>query len=78
MIPDLRNPRWTDVLQGRHTPQFEFIGARMLLVRLRMVLTRDPSPGSLVRCCIELRELFAHNIGLQSVQNDLKKLEAKE
>ena len=74
MIPDLRSPLWAEILQGRRNPHFEFIGARMLVVRLRMVLTRDPSPGSLVRCCSELRDLFAHNVGLQSVQGDLKKL----
>lgn len=73
-IPEATSPVWSDVLQGRRGAEFEFIGARMLVVRLRIELGRDAGAANLARCARELRELFAKNESLRSVQNDLQKL----
>lgn len=67
---------WADILRGRRPSDFEFIGAKMLVVRLRLLLFRDPK--TLAQSCAELRNLLYRNLKLQSVQRDVQKLVLRE
>lgn len=72
-LPNVNHPIWADLVRGRVSCDFEFIGANLLLVRLRLLLMRNPS--SLAQSCFELRSLLERNLQLASVQRDIQKLE---
>ncbi len=71
-LPGAKHPVWAEILRGSRACEFEFIGAKMLLVRLRLVLSRDPT--ALPQACDEFRNLIERNLSLPSVQRDLQKL----
>jgi len=73
-IPESSNPKWTDIVTGKLTYQFTFLGAKILLGHLLITTKNDSSPEKIKKCASELRELFNRNTKLPSVQEDLKKI----
>jgi hypothetical protein len=71
-LPGANHPVWANILQGARPFEFEFIGAKMLVVRLRLVLKQNPA--ALAQACAEFHNLLEKNLSLPSVQRDLQKL----
>jgi hypothetical protein len=75
-LPPLSSPIWSDLVSGRRELSLEFLAAKMLIARLRLVSRMDPQPAIQLRCATELYNLYAENAGLPSARRDLAKLEA--
>ncbi len=75
-LPSSVDPVWAHLVTGRKDIPFEYVAAKMLILRLRLGLRTDPSPGNVSRCASELHALYAANLSLRSVQNDIAKIEA--
>ena len=73
-LPPASHPIWSDLVTGRKTIAFEFLAAKMLIARLRLVLHTDRGPASESRCALELHRLYAENSGLPSARRDVEKL----
>ena len=73
-IANSSNPKWTDIVTGKLTYQFKFLGAKILLGHLLITTKNDSSPETIKKCATDLRELFHRNTKLPSVQEDLKKI----
>jgi hypothetical protein len=75
-LPSPTDPIWSDLVSGRAEIPFEFLAAKMLIVRLRMAMHEDSSPASVVRCALQLHQLYADNSALPSAQRDIARLGA--
>jgi hypothetical protein len=73
-LPQPSHPIWSDLVTGRRDIPLEFLAAKMLIVRLRMVMHGDARPATELRCAMELYRLYAENAGLPSARRDLEKL----
>jgi hypothetical protein len=70
------DPVWANLVTGRKHIPFEHVAAKMLILRLRLGLRTDPSPANVSRCAGELHALYAANLSLCGVQDDIAKIEA--
>ncbi len=75
--PEASNPIWSDLVSGRRDIPLDFLAARMLIARLRLVLHADGRPATQARCATELYNLYFENAGLPSARRDLEKLAAE-
>jgi hypothetical protein len=76
-LPRVSHPIWNDLVTGRREIPLEFLAAKMLIARLRLVMYADPQPATALRCANELHALYAENAELPSARRDLKKLDAE-
>jgi hypothetical protein len=76
-LPQASHRIWSDLVTGRRTIAYEFLAAKMLIARLRLVMHADPQPATELRCALELHRLYAENSGLPSARRDLEKLDAE-
>jgi hypothetical protein len=67
---------WSDLVTGRKAIAYEFMAAKMLIARLRLVMHADRQPAVEARCAIELYQLYEENAELPSARRDLEKLAA--
>jgi hypothetical protein len=77
VLPEASNPIWSDLVIGRRDIPLDFLAARMLIARLRLVLHADARPITRTRCATELYTLYVENAGLPSARRDLEKLAAE-
>jgi hypothetical protein len=73
-IPPASDPKWRDVVTGKLKPTFEFMGINVLLCRVALAVTANPSPDSIAKGVGELRQIFEKNAAVPKVQSDLKKI----
>ncbi len=72
-VPPATNPTWVELVTGRRKHEFGFLAAKMLVTRIRLSISKDPSPGNVASAARELHALYAANASLPSVQQDLAK-----
>ncbi len=73
-VPPIGNPIWREIVTGKARFQLEFLAAKILLGRLTYQVKKDPSPKTTAACAQALRDLYAENIAMPSVQNDLNQM----
>lgn len=73
-IPSVSHPVWAKILNGQIGCSFESLPIKFFLSRTKPALAKDRSPVVLGQYAAELRELFATNAQLPSVQRDLAKI----
>jgi hypothetical protein len=71
-IPNKTNRTWHDIITGKKTFQLKFLATKILLGRLVRAAKEDPSPANISDCIDELYAIFANNIKMPSVQDDIK------
>ena len=76
-IPPPTQSIWSDLVTGRKAIAYEFLAARMLIARMRLVMYADRQPATEARCAVELYQLYAENAELPSARRDLEKLAAE-
>jgi hypothetical protein len=76
-IPASTHPAWKDVLTGKRHCQVEFLGLQLIINRLRLKISLNPSPEILNLCVNEFREMFVKNANVPKVQRDLEKIFGK-
>ena len=71
-MPSKSNKTWQDIVTGRKTFQLKFLASKILLGRLVRSAKEDSSPENINKCVDDLYAIFANNIKMPSVQDDLK------
>ena len=71
-IPSATNQAWLDIVTGRKTHSLHFLAAKVLLGRLVHSVKEDPSPENIADCITQLHQLYASNLHIPKVQEDLK------
>ena len=71
-VPDKNDSAWQDIVLGRKSHQLKFLAAKILLGRLTRSAKADPSPENIKVNAEQLYAIFANNLNIPSVQDDLK------
>jgi hypothetical protein len=77
-IPNASNPIWLKVVSGEIKPNVQFLAIKILLNKLVTTYRYDSSYFTTQSSIEELRKLFADNIRIPKVQNDLTEIFGKE
>ncbi|MBF0360332.1 MAG: hypothetical protein HQK49_04935 [Oligoflexia bacterium] len=72
-LPEATNLIWSDILLEHKQIDFKFFAAKIFIGNAKLIYKDDPTPQNLQKLTKELRELFAKNLNLPTVQEDLKK-----
>jgi hypothetical protein len=73
-IPSQTNPMWEDIVTGRKTCRLQFLAAKILLGRLIRSVNTDRSPENVQASVEQLHAIFANNLAVPSVRDDLASL----
>ena len=73
-VPSKSNKAWQDIVTGKKTYQLKFLAAKILLGRLTRAVADDPSPENVKTCAAQVHAIFANNMNMPSVQDDLKSI----
>ncbi|MBI4816383.1 MAG: hypothetical protein HY791_08995 [Deltaproteobacteria bacterium] len=73
-VPPETDKRWKEIITAKVKPQFDFLAVKIFLVRATIEVNRDSSSSRVEELAVELRELFAKNAQLTSVQKDIGKI----
>jgi hypothetical protein len=73
-IPPQGHQIWDDIVRGTRTFEFESLAVQILQGALFRSVAKDSSPENITICAKALRDLFAKNAKLPSVQKDLEKI----
>ncbi|MHC1712636.1 MAG: hypothetical protein AB9872_10865 [Solidesulfovibrio sp.] len=71
-VPSKSNNAWKDIVTGKKTFQLKFLAAKILLGRLTRAVKEDPSAENINSSVDQLYAIFANNVNMPSVQDDLK------
>lgn len=71
-VPSKSNQAWKDIVTGKKTFQLKFLAAKILLGRLTRSVKEDPSPENINASVDQIYAIFANNVNMPSVQDDLK------
>jgi hypothetical protein len=71
-VPSKSNKAWQDIVTGKKTYQLKFLAAKILLGRLTRSVKEDPSSDNINASVDQLYAIFANNVNMPSVQDDLK------
>ena len=74
VIPSATHQAWLDIVTGRKTHVLRFLAAKVLLGRLVHSVEQDPSPENIADCITQLYQLYASNLHIPKVQEDLKNI----
>lgn len=74
-IPNISNDVLAAVVQGKINCEFDFLALKILLLRLRLKVSQDPSPTTLQACIAELKALFVKFAKIPVLHNDLAKIQ---
>jgi hypothetical protein len=74
VVPPATDPHWAHLVQGKLQVQFEFLAVKVMLGRVLATVRADPSPATVTRNAADVREMFAKNAHLPSMQRDLEKI----
>ena len=70
-VPPVSNPIWRDIVTGKTKYALDFLAAKIMLGRLTFQVKSDPTPQTIEACAQALRDVYAENTNLPSVQVDL-------
>jgi hypothetical protein len=73
-LPSKNNVVWQEVVLGRKKCRIKFLAARILHERMMRLVKEEPSTENINESVERLYAIFANNISLQVVQDDLKEL----
>jgi hypothetical protein len=65
---------WSDLVTGKIDFNFDFLGLKFLIARLRLKIKINPDNATLQACSNELREYFKQTKNLPVVQKDFDKI----
>jgi hypothetical protein len=65
---------WSNLITGKMDCDFDFLGLKFLIARLRMKVKVNPDKTTLQVCSTELRDYFKQTEGLPVVQKDFAKI----
>jgi len=71
-LPNKSNHVWQDIVTGKKTYKLKFLAAKILLSRLTRSAKDDQSTENINACVDQLYAIFANNVQIPSVQDDLK------
>jgi hypothetical protein len=71
-VPSKSNKAWQDIVTGKKTYQLKFLAAKILLGRLTRAVKEDSSAENINASVDQLYAIFANNVNMPSVQDDLK------
>jgi hypothetical protein len=71
-VPSKTHKGWQDVVTGKKTFQLKFLAAKILLGRLTRSVKDNPTPDNVKASIDQLHDIFAQNVHIPSVQDDLK------
>ncbi len=71
-LPPTTDPRWTDIVMGKKTVNWELLAAKILMMRIVSSSKTDSSPENIKKCVEEIHNFFEKNLKL--AQNDLKNM----
>lgn len=71
-LPGKNDPMWKDIVLGKKSYQLKFLAAKILLGRLTRSVKAEPSPENIQATADQLYAIFANNLNIPSVQDDLK------
>lgn len=74
MLPEVRDPRWKDIVTGEKKIEPEFVATKILLMRLVLEVKKNPVPAVIAKSSQELHDLLKANLQVPKVQNDIKKI----
>ena len=77
-VPPKTSQIWTDIVTGKLSIEFEFLPTRILQGNMARILAKDPTPRNIKKCSSDLWEMFAENMNLPKVQDDLNKIMGQE
>jgi hypothetical protein len=77
-VPPISHPAWSKIVSGKTNFQFEFLATKFLLGFLTIQVKDNPSPENTQKCAQQLRDVFARNAELFSVQKDLYQIFGKD
>lgn len=77
-VPSTHHHAWKDLLTGKRQYNFESFAVQMIVKRLSLKVSQNPSAHILSQSVHELREMFAQNINVPKIQQDLQKIFRKE
>lgn len=72
-LPTEQDPIWRELISNADQYQFEFLGTKILLGRLRLRYRQHQTPHETAHCIQELRAFFEKNSHLPKVKTDLSK-----
>ncbi|MGC4119886.1 MAG: hypothetical protein QM765_35980 [Myxococcales bacterium] len=73
-VPSATHPRWAALISGEYKCQIDFLAAKLLISRLNFAAKLDGITLNQGKAAGELRELYAKNSGLSTVQTDLTRI----
>lgn len=73
-VPGKTSKVWEDLVTGKKVCTLKFLAAKILLGRLTRVVIADPSPENVRTCAAQVHAIFANNVNMPSVQDDLKSI----
>ena len=73
-VTKVPNKIWADIISGKASCDFEFLGLKFLIVRLRMKVKANPAESIILSCADELRDYFKQTGNLPVVQKDFEKV----
>gem|GEM_PF-2364302 len=73
-LPEVGHRVWNDLIRGELDLQFEFLGLKVLLTRIRMSVQSSNQNAAITDYEHELWNVFNMNIHVDKVQKDLSKI----
>lgn len=71
-VPDNSAPQWSTLIEGKMQCEFQFLATQVLVGRLCLQYSFDPSPETRAKCIAELVDFFKKTVTLPSAQADLQ------
>jgi hypothetical protein len=71
-VPSKTSKVWEDLVTGRKVCPLKFLAAKILLGRLTRAVVADSSPENIRTCANQVHAIYANNLNMPSVQDDLK------
>ncbi len=72
VVPPAEHKVWSDIVTGRRRIEFGFLAANIFLGRAALSLRNGSTPELVRKSATELRDLFARNSQLATVQRDMR------
>lgn len=71
-VPNKTSHVWEDLVTGKKVCSLKFLAAKILLGRLTRSVVADSSPENVRTCAAQVHAIYANNVNMPSVQDDLK------
>ncbi len=71
-VPAKSHKTWTDVVTGKKSYELKFLAAKILLGRVIRSVDSNPSAENIGAAIDQIRNVYAKNVDIAAVQDDLK------